>query len=167
MRKVALGLSILIVAGCGSSAATVTITSSATTTAVPATAAAAVTTTASVLLSTVTSSSSTTSGPLPILITQNWSGVKPSELAFSADAGNIVTGISWTSWTPVQAVGQGASAIQSCVPNCAQGTTTQVPTTVMLSDPQNGHFTSLIETRNGHSTTGSYVSGDGWPMGAQ
>jgi hypothetical protein len=51
-----------------------------------------------------------------------WTGMEPSTIAFSADGGNIVTGIRWSSWNHVNAVGQGtyqaavpiASTVQRC-----------------------------------------------------
>jgi Trypsin-like peptidase domain len=101
---------------------------------------------------------------LPVLIAGTWTGIKPSEIDFSGDAGNIVTRISWSSWTATGAVGEGTSGIQSCVPNCAQGTTTYVPTTIALSKPRGGHFTKLSETRSGASSTWAYPQA--WPLSA-
>jgi hypothetical protein len=102
-----------------------------------------------------------------MLITQGWSGIKPSTVDFSGDAGNVVTGINWASWTTTGAVGEGTSGIQSCVPNCAQGKTKFVPTTIVLSDPVGGHFTHLVETRNGTVSVDSYSSKATWPGGAE
>lgn len=85
----------------------------------------------------------------PKLIVGRWAGVEPSQIDYSADGGNIVTEIIWTSWTQTQAVGQGTSDIQSCVPNCAQGAENPVTTTITLLDPMHGHFTEMTENRNG------------------
>jgi hypothetical protein len=79
-----------------------------------------------------------------------YTGRKPSEIDFSADGGNVVTGIHWLSWTAAGATGRGTSAIESCVPNCAEGPVSYVPTTIVLSTPLNGEFTVLNETRKGH-----------------
>jgi Trypsin-like peptidase domain len=88
--------------------------------------------------------------------------VEPTEVAFSADGGNIVTNVAWTSWTATSAVGSGTSMIQHCVPDCADGSEAQVPATLELSNPRGGHFTKMVETRNGTSTTWTYPRS--WPF---
>lgn len=80
-------------------------------------------------------SSAPSNGSLPTLVVGSWSGMKPTTIDFSGDAGNVVTSIVWSSWTATQAVGQGTSVIQGCVPNCAQGSNTPVATTITLSKP--------------------------------
>lgn len=102
---------------------------------------------------------------LPVFVAGTWTGIKPSQIDFSADGGNIVTDITWSSWTATGAVGEGTSVIQNCVPNCAQGTTTPVPTTITLTRPQSGHFTELTETRDGQSSAWLYPR-PLWPLGA-
>ena len=166
-RSIILGAMVAAVAigGCGSSSTqtkTVIVSTSTVTASAPTTS--SVTTQASV---TSASSSASPAGSTPILITNGWSGVKPSSIDFSGDGGNVVTGLSWTSWTATGATGDGTSGIQSCVPNCAQGATKQVPTMIVLSDPVAGHWTHLVETRNGSSTVDSYSSQATWPLGAQ
>ena len=88
--------------------------------------------------------------PLPLFISGSgqYSGRRPKDIYFSGDAGNIVTRIRWSQWTTSQAVGRGTSNILSCVPNCAQGSATPVPTTVVLSRPSKGHFTFVTERRD-------------------
>lgn len=108
---------------------------------------------------------STNGGPLPVFIAGRWTGTKPSEIDFSGDAGNIVTGIHWSLWTPTTAVGEGTSGIQSCVPDCASGTTRYVPTAITLSAPSRGHFTHVNETRKGESLSATYPSPP-WPLNA-
>jgi hypothetical protein len=166
MRRLALGLAAVALAGCGSaSTKTVTVTAPTTST-TAATTIAPPTATATVTQTTTTVVQTTPAGPLPIVIIGSYAGVKPATIDFSGDAGNVVTGISWSVWTTSQATGEGASGIQSCVPNCAQGTTTQVPTTIALSNPQGGHFTHLIETRRGQRLVASYSSKASWPLSA-
>jgi hypothetical protein len=119
---------------------------------------------------TTTAAAHTTSAPpapaaLPSLIAGSWNGTRPSEIDFSGDGGNIVTGINWTAWNANGASGTGTSNIQGCVPNCAQGSETPVTTTVTLSSPQNGHFTQIGEVRQGFSLNASY-GGTQWPEGA-
>ncbi|HSZ39694.1 MAG TPA: hypothetical protein VK817_07035 [Trebonia sp.] len=93
---------------------------------------------------------------LPVVNIGTYTGRKPSEIDFSADGGNVVTGIRWQSWTARGATGHGTSAIESCVPNCAQGPVTYVPTTITLSAPLGGKFTVLTETRKGRAMTLRY-----------
>ena len=103
--------------------------------------------------------------PLPAFIAGKWSGTKPSEIDFSADAGNIVARIHWSLWTPTTAIGHGTSVILSCVPNCVSGKVKYVPCTITLSAPRGGHFTHLIERRNGQTLQADYGSPP-WPLGA-
>ncbi len=136
----------------------------ATTTAPPASPAAS-TTQASTPASTPTSTPvSTAPAQLPVLVVGSYSGMKPTEIAYSGDATNVVTKIQWSTWTPTQASGQGTSDIDSCVPNCAQASPSIVPTTVTLTAPVNGRFTKMTETRNGFTSTYTYP--DNWPQSA-
>jgi serine/threonine protein kinase len=141
--------------------AQLTPASSDSTTAGPATSPAASTTPPSTPASSPATSSS---APLPVLTVGSYTGVMPKEIAYSGDATNVVTGISWSSWTATEASGQGTSDIDSCVPNCAQAPPSLVPTTVTLSAPVNGRFTKMTETRNGFTSTYTYP--DNWPQSA-
>jgi hypothetical protein len=96
---------------------------------------------------------------LAIFTASGFSGVKPEWIAFSGDAGNVVTSITWSTWTSVRATGSGTSNIQGCVPNCATGTETPVAATITLYDPVNGKFTAVLEQRDGTETTS-------WPQSA-
>jgi Protein kinase domain len=108
--------------------------------------------------------SPTTAAALPVLTAGTYTGIKPTEIAFSADAGDIVTGITWSSWTATTAIGSGTSDIDSCVPSCAAAPPDYVATTLMLSDPVNGRFTVIREMRN--STTQAFVYPNTWALGA-
>jgi serine/threonine protein kinase len=101
---------------------------------------------------------------LPVLTVGSYTGMKPTEIAYSGDATNVVTKITWSSWTATGASGQGTSDIDSCDPNCAQAPPSLVPTTVTLSAPVNGRFTKMTETRNGFTSTYTYP--DNWPESA-
>jgi serine/threonine protein kinase len=101
---------------------------------------------------------------LPVLTVGSYTGTKPTEIAYSGDATNVVTKITWSSWTATGASGQGTSDIDSCNPNCAQAPPSLVPTTVTLSAPVNGRFTKMTETRNGFTSTYTYP--DNWPESA-
>ena len=107
---------------------------------------------------------STGQAQLPVLTVGGYTGMKPTEIAYSGDATNVVTKITWSSWTATGASGQGTSDIDSCNPNCAQAPPSLVPTTVTLSAPVNGRFTKMTETRNGFTSTYTYP--DNWPQSA-
>jgi len=110
------------------------------------------------------SASSSSSTALPVITVGSYSGIEPTEIAFSGDATNVVTGIAWSSWTATGATGTGTSDIDSCVPSCAAASPNNVTTTITLSDPVNGRFTQMTETRNG--TTTSYTYPGTWAQSA-
>ncbi len=107
---------------------------------------------------------STVPAQLPVLTVGSYTGMKPTEIAYSGDSGNVVTKIQWSSWTATGATGQGTSDIDSCVPACAQAPPSFVPATVTLSAPVNGRFTKMTETRNGSTSYWTYPSA--WPGSA-
>ncbi len=80
-----------------------------------------------------------------------WTGIEPAVIGFSGDAGDVVTAVTWTSWTPSKAVGEGTWGRDDCVPNCAEGTVTDYRATLTLSHPVGGRFTIVVE-----ETTGPY-----------
>ena len=104
----------------------------------------------------------------PLFITAAWSGIKPAAIVLSADGGNIPYDLTWSQWNNQGAVGRGIVGIQSCNPNCAQGTITPVPVRITLSDVQNGHYTYIAETITGrpNPTRGTGPITSGWPFGA-
>jgi hypothetical protein len=120
---------------------------------------------ASVTLCSPAQSSQPEAGPLPTMVVGSWRGTEPSSIAFSGDGGNVMTGISWTSWTYTTATGAGASIVQTCIPDCATGPQRTVKTTITLSDVQSGIFTKLVEVRPGQTYHGTYQSPD-WPGSA-
>jgi hypothetical protein len=65
------------------------------------------------------------------------SSVKPSAIVL--DCGNdsaSLENITWSSWTAPRALGTGTYVVDSCIPDCAEGTLTRYPgTTIMLSAP--------------------------------
>ncbi len=86
---------------------------------------------------------------------------------FSGDAGDIVTGITWLSWTGTQAVGNGTWTYQNCVPDCASGSQTLYPAMIVLSDPVKGVFTSITETTTGpHASTQTFTYPGNWVQNA-
>jgi len=97
---------------------------------------------------------------VPVLSVGGYSGTEPQEIGFSADGGNIVTNINWQYWNATGAYGVGTSDILGCVPDCADGSSTPVTTTITLSNPVNGSFQNISESRNGQTTSG-------WPNSAQ
>jgi len=144
---------------------TSTATSAATAPTSPATSTTTTTAPASTPASTpVSTPASTPPAQLPVLTVGSYTGMKPTEIAYSGDATNVVTKITWSSWTATGASGQGTSDINSCNPSCAQAPPSLVPTTVTLTAPVNGRFTKMTETRNGFTSTYTYP--DNWPQSA-
>jgi hypothetical protein len=105
-------------------------------------------------------------GALPKLIVGSYSGIKPKEIFFSGDAGNIVTKLKWQRWNGMSAVGHGTSDILNCIPNCAQGKATPVATSVTFSRVRSGHYTKVVELRSGQRYVG-YYKRYSWPEGAR
>ncbi len=96
--------------------------------------------------------------PLPTITLGTWTGIRPSLMQFSGDAGNIVSQIVWSSWNDDSAVGVGAWGYDDCVPDCAQGAVTDYLTTITLSHPSDGRFTQLTEAQSGpHGFTFSFA----------
>jgi serine/threonine protein kinase len=107
----------------------------------------------------------TSSAPLPVVTIGSFIGIKPSEIDFSGDSGNIVSKIYWVSWTATGATGYGTLGIQSCIPNCAEGSVTYVPATITLSNPVDGRFIVMTEAWKNSSSTVHYPSSS-WPLDA-
>lgn len=109
------------------------------------------------------------SGP-PVLIVHSFGGSvaydgrQPTSIGFSSDSSNILTHLTWTSWGPTSAVGHGTLGVDSCLPNCAQGTVTQVPATVRLGGVSAGHFTTMAEKAG--SLSRSFVYPSDWATSA-
>lgn len=104
------------------------------------------------------------SAALPVITVGGYTGMKPSQITFSADSGNTVTGIAWTTWAATGATGYGRSDLGICIPSCVYAPANLVAATIVLSDPVHGRFTQLTETRNGSTVTYSYPAN--WPVSA-
>ncbi len=145
---------VVLAVGCGSPRAVRPTT----TTARPATGPAP-STTAPPAASTPTTTSTTPPPPLPTVTIAGWTGRQPATIYFSADAGNVATGLTWHTWTATEAVGTGSRQELSCEPDCAQGAATTYPVTLTLSDPVDGSFTTLIEqTADGRDTSQGFTA---------
>ena len=86
---------------------------------------------------------------LPTVTLGAWTGIEPGLMQFSGDAGNIVTNIVWSSWNDLGAVGKGSWQYDNCLPDCAGGTVTPTPATIILGLPSDGRFTQLTEELSG------------------
>ena len=122
----------------------------------PATSSSSTTSTTSPSQAASSTPASSSSAAVPVLAVGSYSGMRPTEIAYSGDATNVVTGLTWSSWTATGATGTGTSDIDSCVPSCAAASPDNVSTTITLSDPVNGQFTQMTETRNGSTTSYTY-----------
>lgn len=99
-----------------------------------------------------------------------FTGIKPVAIYLSADGTGDIGHISWQSWTADKAVGTGTKYLNNCIPNCAQGTQSQVSATLVFSNPVGGFFTELVVTAAGQVTEYQASSANPstyWPLGAQ
>jgi hypothetical protein len=106
-----------------------------------------------------------TTSTLPAVTIGSYSGTQPSVIDLSSGSGNLVQNIDWSSWTATSAYGQGVSYDDNCIPDCARGTMTPVPVQLALSDPVNGRFTRMSDTREGTTSPMTYP-GATWPYSA-
>jgi hypothetical protein len=61
---------------------------------------------------------------------------KPVELVlYCADAGQILNEITWSSWTPTEAIGAGTSTANDCEPSCAEGNDVISSVEIKLTKP--------------------------------
>jgi hypothetical protein len=102
----------------------------------------------------------------PLFVAGSWTGRRPVDIYISGDGGNIITGIHWRAWKHSYAYGVGTSNILGCIPDCASGSATPVRTTITVSHPASGHWTKLVEIRQGQRLTAHY-GGTFWPLGAR
>jgi hypothetical protein len=87
--------------------------------------------------------------------------VKPSMIDLSVDGNGDLNGLTWSSWTAYSAKGSGSFNVNNCQPNCAQGTTVDVPVSVALSAPTSGsspYFTAMTLT-DSSGNTNTYAAG--------
>ena len=109
-------------------------------------------------------SSSSSAASLPVLVAGTYSGTDPSQITFASNGSNTVSGITWSSWTATGATGSGRADVALCLPSCVGTPASLVPTTITLSDPVDGHFTDLTETKAGSSQSWNYAGS--WPQSA-
>ncbi len=100
----------------------------------------------------------------PVLVVRSFDGTvgydgrEPSTVAFSGDSTNIVSHLTWSSWTTSGAVGHGLLSLDNCDPNCAQGSVSQVPATIDLGTVVSGRYTTMTEKAGAISHRYSYPS---------
>src|SRR6201996_2805751 len=106
------------------------------------------------------------SQPGPVaLVAGAYDGTKPSAIQFSADGGDVMTGIRWSSWGSRTATGHGTVGWDNCTPNCAEGRTSYVPASITLSAPDaKGEWTVVSETVQGRITR--FALSGHWLQGA-
>lgn len=138
-----------VAAACGGSGVAHRFASGSTTTAPITTTTIATTTTTTSTGGPATTSAPSSTAPPSTATIGDYTGVEPSIISFSGDSGDIVTGITWETWTATSAEGSGQWGYDDCDPDCAEGTVTTYPTTISLSDPIGGQFTKLVEEESG------------------
>jgi hypothetical protein len=65
--------------------------------------------------------------------------VRPTSMGFSADGSLYVTGIRWHGWGTGKATGTGTAHADNCEPNCAQGSFSTHPATIVFTTPKPWH----------------------------
>jgi hypothetical protein len=59
--------------------------------------------------------------------------VRPSQITDSGDGSGYLKDLTWSDWGSPQAVATGLQEVNTCTPNCAQGTYASYPATVTLA----------------------------------
>lgn len=94
--------------------------------------------------------------------------VRPTMITIGCATGNTtVADITWSAWGPTSGQGSGTFNENNCQPDCAQGTFTSVPASVVVSDPVGGVFqdVSITPTSGGLSPVTGSGPGSGWGSG--
>ncbi|ORJ57783.1 hypothetical protein [Mycobacterium simiae] len=97
----------------------------------------------------------------PVVVNCGQPQVKPQHIILTcADNTWAIDNLVWRSWEPDGATGSGIEFKVTCVPNCAQGSSTYSPVTITLKGaaaPDFRYTTAIITNQNtGRSDT--------WPM---
>ena len=98
---------------------------------------------------------------------------KPANVILTCgDASFGATGVSWTSWTPKAAVGNGTGQLNDCKPNCASGKVKTAAISLRASKPQtcsNGRrvFTKLAYTWTAGAPVGNVPDHGSVPVGCK
>ena len=96
------------------------------------------------------------------------SEVRPALIFIGCATGNpTVSAMSWSTWGPSGGQGTGTFNENDCQPDCAQGSFTSVPATVVVSDPAGGVFqdVSVTPTSGALSPVSADQPGSGWGTG--
>ena len=122
---------------------------------------------------TTTAAPTTTTAQLPGGAVASCAGgnntpARPTTIFIGCATGNTtVTAITWSSWGVSSAQGTGTFNENNCQPNCAAGTFTTVPASVVVSNPVNGFFqtVTITPTSGDLSPVSSDQPGSGWGSG--
>ena len=92
---------------------------------------------------------------------------RPTLIYVGCALNTTVTTITWSSWGVSGAWGTGTLHENSCQPDCADGTFTSVPASVVLTNPAGGFFqtVTVIPTSGGLSPVSADQPGMGWGSG--
>jgi len=113
-----------------------------------------------------------------LFATQDWQGTQPSYIGISGDSTLQISSITWQSWGSTTATGTGDYQGNNCVPDCAGGSWSNTPATIVLSNPVNigdgngggwTQFETMTVTEAGQVHTyqwGVTTAPDNWPMRA-
>ena len=112
-----------------------------------------------------------TSPPAPSPVVYDCAGhpqARPASITLAcADAGIVLTRITWSSWSANGARGTGQLSVNDCQPTCAAGKFVSTPTSITLSRPRTGsgtpYFTHLATSASVGPGTHSWTLGTRGP----
>lgn len=98
----------------------------------------------------------------------SYRGRYPSTIDFSSGCCSLVSLLTWSSWTDVQARASGTFEYDTCINGCGKGPFHSYPAAIELSDPADGQFTVLTRAISAGPTRGvtTWTFPLRWPVGA-
>jgi hypothetical protein len=64
---------------------------------------------------------------------------RPANMLLSGDGSRYVKALTWRGWGTATATGTGTALLDNCKPNCAQGSDSRYPVTIVLTRPESWH----------------------------
>lgn len=104
----------------------------------------------------------------PVFAAGSYRGRYPSTIDFSSGCCSLVSLLTWSSWTDVQARASGTFEYDTCINGCGKGPFHSYPAAIELSDPADGQFTVLTRAISAGPTRGvtTWTFPLRWPVGA-
>jgi heme/copper-type cytochrome/quinol oxidase subunit 2 len=88
-------------------------------------------------------------------IAANTPQIQPAYLQLGCGSGGeSVVNITWKTWSPLEAYGEGTYQLNDCQPSCSQGNYHKFPAAVQLSNPVSSPYGFLFSLMDVHPTSG-------------